>query len=448
MRHTINIRAITCQVVHDVARQQRSLSRLLPAASARVNAKDKALLQELVYGTCRWYYQLESLHQQFLARPLHRNDILAKTLLNVGAYQLLYTRIPAHAAIHETVAAAEVLGLKHLKGLINAILRKLSTTQKPDERSSAIESHPEWMREKIRHNWPEHWESILQQNNQYPPMALRVNRSQYHTKDPSEDCQKRYLQKLEAAQIKAIPGSFAPYAICLETPLAVTALPGFSSGEVSVQDEAAQLCCQLLDLKPGLTVLDACAAPGGKTCAMLESQPGLKLLALDADPARTALISENLERLDLSAQVQTAAAENTDLWWDHTPFDRILLDAPCSATGVIRRHPDIKLLRRPDDIKKLSELQLKLLTSLWSTLNHGGKLLYATCSIFPQENSRIIERFLKQESSANLVPLDVKWGVDTGFGRQLFPQKNGHDGFFYACLTKREHPHRPPASKL
>jgi 16S rRNA (cytosine967-C5)-methyltransferase len=428
MNKAINIRTVACQVVHDIAHQQQSLSRALPVASELVAAKDKALLQELVYGTCRWYYQLEGLHQQFLSRPLNRNDNMATTLLSVGAYQLLHTRIPVHAAINETVAAAEELELKHLKGLINAVLRKISSLKPSNETSAAIASHPEWMREKIRHNWPEHWQSILLQNNLHPPMTLRINSSAIS--------KSQYLQKLESAGIEARSAALAPYAISLARPQQVSSLPGFSSGQVSVQDEAAQLCCQLMDLRPGHRVLDACAAPGGKTCAMLESVPDINLLALDIDHSRTKLISDNLTRLNLSAQIQTAAAEQTDKWWDKQPFDRILLDAPCSATGVIRRNPDIKLLRRPDDIKKLAELQLKLLSSLWLTLNEGGKLLYATCSVFPQENSRVIERFLKQESSAQLVPLEVEWGIDSGFGRQLFPQQNGHDGFFYACLTK------------
>jgi len=427
---TTNIRAIACQIVHDVMTQQHSLNTLLPIASEQVAEKDKALLQELVFGTCRWYFHLEAQHNQFLKKPLHQNDKIAEALIKVGAYQLQYTRIPSHAALNETVAAAEKLGIRNLKGLVNAVLRKILSIEKTAPLEAAIASHPLWIREKLKYNWPNQWNSILQQNNQHPPMTLRVN--QQHT---SRD---DYLEKLISAEIDARPTPFSSKGISLTKPCNVAFLPNFSEGDVSVQDEAAQLCCSLLDLKPKLKVLDACAAPGGKTCAMLETEPSLNMLALDVDSKRSILIGENLERLKLSANIQTAQAELIDTWWDGDQFDRILLDAPCSATGVIRRHPDIKLLRKEGDIKNLAALQLKLLSSLWPTLKQGGKLLYATCSIFSQENNRIIERFLKSEPTAKLNTIEADWGTDTGFGRQLFPQQNGHDGFFYASLTKTD----------
>jgi len=423
-----NIRAIACQVIHDVAVHQHSLNTLLPKASERVAEKDRALLQELVFGTCRWFYHLETLHNQFLEKPLHKNDKIAETLLKVGIYQLQYTRIPNHAALNETVAAAETLGIRKLKGLINAILRKVNALEKTPPLEAAIASHPYWMQEKLKYNWPNEWQSILQQNNQHPPMTLRVNQ-QHLNRD-------NYLHELLSAEIDAKASSFAPHGISLTSPCNVMNLPNFEDGYVSVQDEAAQLCCSLLDLSPNLRVLDACAAPGGKTCAMLETEPSLTMLALDSDPKRSERITENLERLNLSAQIKTAHAEQVDTWWDGKTFDRILLDAPCSATGVIRRHPDIKLLRKEDDIKNLAVLQLKLLVSLWPTLKQGGTLLYATCSIFSQENNRIIERFLKSEPTAKIAPIEENWGIDTGFGRQLLPQQEGHDGFFYARLTK------------
>ena len=423
-----NIRAIACQVVHNVVVQQRSLNTLLPKASEQVAEKDRALLQELVFGTCRWFYHLEAQHNQFLQKPLHKNDKIAETLLKVGIYQLQYTRIPNHAALNETVAAAETLGVRKLKGLINAILRKVNSLEKTPPLEAAIASHPEWIQEKLKYNWPNQWESILQQNNQHPPMTLRVN--QQHLNRDS------YLQKLLDAEIDAKATPFSTNGISLTSPCNVLSLPNFLDGYVSIQDEAAQLCCSLLDLSPNLNVLDACAAPGGKTCAMLETEPSLTMLALDVDPKRSERITENIERLNLFAEIKTAQAEQVDTWWDGKEFDRILLDAPCSATGVIRRHPDIKLLRKEEDIKNLAVLQLNLLVSLWPTLKQGGTLIYATCSIFSQENSRIIERFLKNEPTAKIVPIESDWGVDTGFGRQLFPQQEGHDGFFYARLTK------------
>jgi len=432
-----DLRAIVCQVVHDVAYKQQSLATLLPIASEQVDEKDRSLLQELVFGCCRWYFHLGDIHDQFLEKPLHRNDKLAETLLKVGAYQLLYTRIPNHAALNETVEATEELGPHNMKGLLNAVLRKISSLESAPDQETSIASHPQWMQDKIKHNWPDQWQDILFQNNQHPPMTLRVN-SQFDTAniDDKATQQAAYLAQLKTAEIDAHACEFAPLGISLDSPCQVTHLPSFAEGAVSVQDEAAQLCCELLDLQPQQRVLDACAAPGGKTCAMLETQPDLDMLALDADESRNEFILENLSRLNLSAEIKTARAEEVNEWWDGQQFDRILLDAPCSASGVIRRHPDIKLLRQEGDIKQLAELQLKLLHALWPTLKQGGKLLYATCSIFPQENSRIIERFLKQESSASYNNIEANWGIETGFGRQLFPQESGHDGFFYACLTK------------
>jgi len=437
------LRAVACQVVHDVVFKQQSLTTLLPIANEQIAEKDRALLQELVFGCCRWYFYLGELHDKFLDKPLHRNDKLAETLIKVGAYQLLYTRIPNHAALNETVEAAEELGLQNLKGLLNAVLRKISALETAPEPEASISSHPTWMQDKIKNNWPDHWQDILFQNNQHPPMTLRIN-PQFTDESTAAEAQTNktlndqtaYLKQLEEVDIDASACRFAPLGISLSSPCQVSRLPYFANGASSVQDEAAQLCCQLLDLKPKQKILDACAAPGGKTCAMLESEPSLDMLALDSDENRSKLILDNLSRLDLSAEVKIARAEELDTWWDNQQFDRILLDAPCSATGVIRRHPDIKLLRQEGDIKQLAELQLKLLCALWPTLKQGGKLLYATCSVFPQENSRIIERFLKAEDSASHIKIDAEWGLDTGFGRQLLPQHNGHDGFFYACLTK------------
>jgi 16S rRNA (cytosine967-C5)-methyltransferase len=426
------LRAIACQVVHNVVVKQQSLNTLLPLANEQIAEKDHALLQELVFGCCRWYFHLDDIQNEFLDKPLHHNDKLAETLLKIGTYQLLYMRIPNHAALNETVEATQELGLHSLKGLINAILRKVSQLKQNTDQQAAIDSHPSWMQDKIRNNWPENWQDILQQNNQHPPMTLRVNKQFTGQQIDTSG----YSKLLEGADIKAEPCQFAPFGLSLETPCQVSRLPFFAEGAVSVQDEAAQLCCELLDLKPNLKVLDACAAPGGKTCAMLETEPSLQVLALDLDETRARLIADNLSRLNLSATIKTAPAEEPEQWWDGEPFDRILLDAPCSATGVIRRHPDIKLLRQEGDIKQLAELQLKMLCRLWPTLKPGGKLLYATCSIFPQENSRIIARFLKQEISAKNVEISADWGLETGFGRQLFPRDHGHDGFFYACLEK------------
>lgn len=430
MSTSSNLRVIACQVLDQVLSNQQSLASCLEPATCNLAPRDKALVQEIVFGSCRWYFALKQQYQSFMNHPLSKRHQLADSLLVIGAYQLQFMRVPSHAAINETVDAAEELGLRSIKGMINAILRKLSKENIGDDPSAHTQSHPEWIQAKIQHNWPDQASLIFSANNEKPPMTLRVN-PRYNSTD-------EYLAKLEQNAISAQACDFASFGIRLEKPCPVSDLPEFMSGACSVQDEAAQLCTEWLDLQPNMKVLDACAAPGGKTCAMLESQPNLRMTALDSDAQRAERISENLERLSVSATIKIANAEKVDTWWDNVPFDRILLDAPCSATGVIRRHPDIKLLRREGDIKQLAELQLEMLQQLWQTLATGGKLVYATCSIFPQENSRIIERFLKQESSASLVTIDAKWGQDTGFGRQLFPRNDSHDGFFYACLSKLE----------
>lgn len=435
-----SVRAFACHVLHKVSVEQKSLSTLMPLAIEQIlEERDGALLQEIVYGSCRWYHYLETIHNQFLDKPLHPNDKLVESLLKIGAYQLLFMRTPAHAAINETVQASIELGIKHFKPLINAVLRKISELPAIDESEALSEdlyiaSYPQWIREKTKHNWPDQWQDILRQGNQRPPMTLRVNPQYFKSENPRED----YLQALLDEEIEATACSYSLYGIQLVKPVPVSCLPSFAEGAVSVQDEAAQLCGRILNLEAGQKILDACAAPGGKTCAILESEPDLELTALDSEALRAAMIEDNLERLNLQADVKVSRAEELDNWWDGQAFDRILLDAPCSASAVIRRHPDIKLLRKEDDIKALAELQLHLLKTLWTTLKPGGQLVYATCSIFSQENSRIIERFLKQEESAELSQIKADWGIDTGFGRQLFPQKNGHDGFFYARLSKKE----------
>ncbi len=442
IKNLSNVRALACHLLHTVAYEQKSLTALMPAAIEQAADKDGALLQEMAYGSCRWYEYLSEVHSQYLEKPLHQEDKLVESLLKVGAYQLLFMRTPPHAAINETVQAATELGIERFKPLINAVLRKVS--QLPSLESSDISediisaSYPEWIREKTKHNWPDKWQDILRQGNARPPMTLRVNRQFFEQEDPRH----HYLELLAAEGIEAHACAYSPYGVQLAKALPVTRLPHFSEGGVSVQDEAAQLCCELLELKPGQTVLDACAAPGGKSSAMLESQTGIQLTALDSEASRAAMIEENLERLRLEAKLTVSRAEDLTQWWDGNAFDRILLDAPCSASAVIRRHPDIKLLRKEGDIKALAELQLKLLKTLWETLKPGGLLLYATCSIFPQENSRIIERFLKQQDNAALLKIEAAWGLDTAYGQQLFPQEDGHDGFFYARLQKQK-PQKP-----
>ncbi|WP_148860981.1 16S rRNA (cytosine(967)-C(5))-methyltransferase RsmB [Marinobacter fonticola] len=431
-RQRLPVRAVAAQVLQAVNDGQ-SLSQALPHGLAQVSESDRSQLQALCYGSCRWYHRLYSELTIRLHKPLKKGDRIAIPLMLVALFQIRHSQQADYAVVNETVEACRSLGKPHLSGLINAILRAALREGEPEPASDADElSHPQWMTEKLRHNWPERWQAILDGNNAQGPMTLRVNARQ-HSRDA-------YLAQLRQNDIAAAATAFAKQGIQLDRPCGVEQLPGFDTGAVSVQDEAAQLCTQLLDLAPGQRVLDACAAPGGKTCAILESSDNLDVVALDQSAERMQRVQENLDRLQLQARLATADAADLDQWWDGRPFDRILLDVPCSASGVIRRHPDIKLLRREKDIPALAEIQLNLLERLWTTLKPGGRLVYATCSVFPQENHRIIQRFIKAHEDAALTMPELAWGLDTGAGRQLFPEPGSHDGFFYACLSRNEHP--------
>ncbi|MCA1773046.1 MAG: 16S rRNA (cytosine(967)-C(5))-methyltransferase RsmB [Halomonas sp.] len=358
-------------------------------------------------------------------------------MLLVGIYQLLYMRIPAHAAVGETAGAARLLGKAWATRVLNGCLRRLQRESAElqavvDRDANVALEHPTWLLEALRHAWPEQWQAIANANNQPGPMTLRVNQ-RHHDRET-------YLSLLDS---NGLPGQLcvhAPDGITLDQPCDVTTLPGFEKGLVSVQDEAAQLSAALLGPalapRPGARVLDACCAPGGKTAHLLE-QFDINLTAVDSDNLRLARVDDTLQRLGLTAELQHADATQRD-WWKGTPFDAILLDAPCSSTGVIRRHPDIKKLRRPDDIRKLAALQRQLLDNLWPLLRPGGTLLYATCSVLPEENIDQVEAFLARTPDAKATtPGDVAWGAPSGSGRQLFPEDGGHDGFFYARLEKR-----------
>ena len=424
-----SLRAVAAQVLLSVE-QGQSLSQCLPPALGRLPENDRPALQALCFGTCRWFYRLDGELHRRLKKPLKSADRIVHHLMLVALFQLGHSQQAAYAVLNETVEACRELNKPHLTGLVNGVLRSAERDgEPPAANDSQRHAHPAWMVEKLRHNWPDDWAAILEANNTQAPMTLRVNALRFD--------RDHYLEQLEAAGIHGHPTPYAPHGIQLTAPVPVDRLPWFADGAASVQDEAAQLCTTLLDLRPGQRVLDACAAPGGKTCAILEACDGLKeVVALDESAERLPRIEENLERLDLRASVRQADAANLDEWWDGTAFDRILLDVPCSATGVIRRHPDIKLLRRESDIVPLASIQLGLLAALWKTLAPGGRLVYATCSVFPQENHRIIRRFLKQNDAAQLVDPDVSWGRQTEAGRQLLPVPHSHDGFFYAVLEK------------
>lgn len=422
-------RAIAARVLQGVENGQ-SLSQSLPPALTQVAPEQRPQLQAVCYGSCRWYHRLDAELRDRLSKPLRKPDRIIHQLMLVALFQLRYSEQPSYAVLNETVEACRALDKPHLTGLVNGVLRAAEREGQPEPADDPTRfSHPSWMVEKLRHNWPDDWQAILAANNAQAPMTLRVNARRFRRED--------YLAQLQDAGIEATATRFAPHGIQLASPLPVDRLPWFADGAVSVQDEAAQLCTTLLDLAPGQRVLDACAAPGGKTCAILEACDDLQeVVAIDESADRLPRVRENLDRLDLTATLKQADAAATDQWWDGTPFDRILLDVPCSASGVIRRHPDIKLLRRESDIVPLAAIQLGLLAAMWRILQPGGRLVYATCSVFPQENHRIIQRFLKQQTGAVLVSPEVPWGRDMGAGRQLLPDPVSHDGFFYAVLEK------------
>jgi 16S rRNA (cytosine967-C5)-methyltransferase len=400
-----------------------------------VVATEQPLLKDLCFGSLRWHERLSAILSRLLSKPLKAADKDVECLLRVGLYQLVYQRTPDHAAVNETVKAVKKLRKAWAEKLINGVLRQFLRERDTllatvDQADTARYAFPAWLLGRIRHAWPEDWENILQASNQHAPMTLRVNQRQQTTDI--------YAQKLAAADLAADHVPAVASALNLHKPVGVEQLPGFAGGAVSVQDAAAQLAAVLLDCQPDMWVLDACAAPGGKTGHLLENTSYLQVLALDSSASRLQRVTENLQRLQLQTQVQVLAADAGDVsaWWDGQPFERILLDAPCSATGVIRRHPDIKVLRRDSDIAVLQQEQARLLRALWQTLKPGGVMLYATCSILPEENHQQVVDFLAEQADAVHLPIQADWGHAREVGRQILPGESGMDGFYYALLAK------------
>ncbi|HEX7029321.1 MAG TPA: 16S rRNA (cytosine(967)-C(5))-methyltransferase RsmB [Gammaproteobacteria bacterium] len=415
--------------------QGGSLNDLLPAILAGIaEPADRALAQELVYGSLRFAPRLDFMLSKLLDRPVRKREPRVHALLMAGLYQLLYTRVPPHAAVAETVEAARLLKKPWAVGLTNAVLRRAQREQDAlvaaaDAHPVGRSAHPDWLLAALQKDWPDDWEAIVAANNARPPMTLRVNRRARSRDD--------YLAELRAADIDAEAQPHAADAIQLAVPVDVNVLPGFAAGHVAVQDAAAQLAADIVDPRPGERVLDACAAPGGKTAHLLERCPDLaQLVAVDREAERLDRVAENLARLNLAATLLHGDAAKPETWWDGQPFDRILVDAPCSATGVIRRHPDIKLLRRQKDIASLASLQARILDALWPLLAPGGRLVYATCSVLAAENAGQIGAFVRRHPDAVATPLAAAWGRPSGFGRQLLPGEAGMDGFFYALLTR------------
>ncbi|UJD96316.1 16S rRNA (cytosine(967)-C(5))-methyltransferase RsmB [Lelliottia amnigena] len=423
-----NLRSMAASAIEKVVEQGQSLSNILPPLQQKVSDKDKALLQELCFGVLRTLPQQEWLISKLMSRPMTGKQRTIHYLIMVGFYQLLHTRIPPHAALAETVEGAVVIKRPQLKGLINGVLRQFQRQQEELLAEFADSDkrflHPEWLLKRLQKAYPSKWEAIVEANNQRPPMWLRVNRN-HHTRD-------EWLALLETAEMNGFTHDAYPDAIRLASPAPVQALPGFEQGWVTVQDASAQGCMTYLEPQNGDRILDLCAAPGGKTTHILEVAPKASVMAVDVDEQRLSRVYDNLKRLGMKAEVKQGDGRTPGEWCGDEQFDRILVDAPCSATGVIRRHPDIKWLRRDRDINELAQLQSEILDAVWPHLKPGGTLVYATCSVLPEENSQQIAAFLKRTSNATLRTT----GTLDKPGVQNLPGAEDGDGFFYAKLIK------------
>lgn len=437
----LSTRAVTAQILLQVLDQGKSLSVLIPEQQGRIKEQDLPLLQEICFGVCRVLPRLERIIKQLVNQPLKGKTRIVHCLLLVGLYQLLYMRIPSHAAVDEVVNAAKTLKADNFRGLLNAVLRRFLREQAQilavtDKDWQTL--HPEWLVNRLKKVYP-HWREIIEANNQKPPMWIRVN---------PQHCSPQDYQALLAERQLVGTLDDHPQALRLDRSTTVQNLPHFEDGWITVQDLHAQWSALLLEAQNGEWILDACAAPGGKTTHILELAPQAKVVALDVEPARLKRVKENLTRMGQQATVICGDAARPGEWIrylydEHTEiedksavqFDRILLDVPCSALGVIRRHPDIKWLRQDTDIDQLVELQAKILKALWATLKPNGILLYATCSVLPEENCRQIEYFLQQHNDAKLEPLPFQQDK-SAVGFQFMPRENGGDGFYYAKLRK------------
>jgi len=427
-------RAAAALALHRVRDRGQSLSRVLYQSPLPKPPADRALTQELIYGALRCLPRLEALVGFLLNHPVKPSDRDLEALILIGLYQLTGMEMPPHAAVAATVEASRLIGKPDKAALVNALLRRFlrereSLMAEAERLPSVRWLFPEWLLAALRQDWPDDWQRIVTASNQRPPMSLRVNRLRTD--------RRAYAVRLAGAGITARPLPDTEMGLMLDRPVPTRELPGFDEGLVSVQDAGAQLAAQLLDARPGQRVLDACAAPGGKTAAILErAGPGLDLVAIDSDPARLETLKEGLARLGLSARVERGDAAEPRGDWSALSFDRILLDVPCSATGVIRRHPDIKWLRRAADIPALCELQSRILDAAWGLLAPGGRLLYVTCSLLAAENQDQVAAFLTRAPDARELPLSGVWGLPRDPGRQLLPTAGGSDGFYYALLEK------------
>lgn len=420
--------AVLCAVILD----GYSLDEALNQAFKKNNAQ-KGLFQELCYGTLRHYERLAYILDQLLQKPLKKSDGDIEILLLLGLYQLQEMHMPEAVSVAETVNAVQKIWAK---GLVNAVLRnflraKTSLTAEEKMPKNALYSHPQWMLDLWQKAFPQHWQTICKANNERPPMALRINLARIE--------KTAYCALLRENNIAFQDVPTIPSAVILDKAMSVESLPGFNEGVVSVQDCGAQVLMSLLDLKSNLDILDACSAPGGKLSHLLESvDPSVKITAVEIDPQRMLKITENLQRLHYSNRVKLITADilDTKAWWQGEYYDRIIADVPCSATGVIRRHPDIKILRQEKDSAQFAKTQYKILETLWPTLKPGGLLIYITCSICPQENEDLVQQFLDHYADARCLPIHAQQGIALPYGYQFLPGLYPGDGFYYAKLQK------------
>ncbi len=441
-----NLRLMVCQVLLESLPDdkndfhQQSLQVLFPKHLSTLHPQSRALATNICYGVFRYYFLLMALLAEFLKKPLKNKDKDILCILLAASYELLFLNTPEHAIISESVNISEKLGKGWAKGLVNAVLRNIQRSaftpenlkdhlkQNNNYNDEVAFNHPQWLIDCLQKDWPENFRGVLEANALRAPMTLRVNRQRCS--------QVSYLEQLEEKGLNARASLNTEYCLYLEEAVDVHELPGFKEGCVSVQDEAAQQAAKLLGLQAGQRVLDACAAPGGKSSHMLELEPNIELTCLDLNAQRLEKVITNFSRMEQKANCLHANAAYPEQWWDGVLFDRILLDAPCTASGIIRRNPDIKLQRRPEDIQRMAAQQLLLIEALWPCLKTDGLILYATCSVFKEENEMLVSEFLQKESSAVLDEFDLALGIKRPFGQQLFPQQNSHDGFFYARLKK------------
>lgn len=423
-------RLAAARVLDAVLHRGRSLkAEFAKALPTLDDPRDRALVEAICFAALRERARYAAALDAWVEKPLARRDDPLKALLYVGFAQLDALQLPAHAALDATVEAARALGRTHQAGMVNALLRRAQREGLPA--ADPAQAWPAWLLAELRRDWPDDAETILAASAAPAPLWLRVNR-RLGTRDA-------YLERLREAGIEATSHDALPDALRLDTSRAVAELPDFGDGAVSVQDASAQAVADALDLAPGARVLDACAAPGGKAAHLLERDPSLRITALDIDARRLRRTTETLARVAPGAAVELKAADATypPDWWDGIAFDAVLIDAPCSATGIVRRQPDILLHRRESDLDALVATQMALLDALWPTLAPGGTLVYATCSLLARENAVQVDAFLSRTPDAVAEPLDARFGRVAGPGRQRLPGEDGMDGFFYAKLRKR-----------